>query len=181
MPPSGLNATPHTVVRVPGERAHPAACASLTSQRMTVLSREAEASVPPSGLNATLVTASVCPARARDPRGRVLGVPEDDGIVEGGGGERAAVGAERHARHGAPCARRGAHPAACRVSTSQRITVLSSEAEASVPAVGAERHAPHGVRMPAQELTQLRVGIQGREEAAVCLAGVFWCGQALEA
>ncbi len=34
--------------------------------------------------------------------------------------------------------------------------------------------------MPAQELTQLRVGIQGQEEAAACLEGVF-CATGLEA
>ena len=103
---------------------------------MTVLSKEAEASVPPSGLNATLYTASVCPARGSPSRVRVL--------------------------------------------ASQRMTVLSSEAEASVPPSGLNATLPHGVRVPAQELTQLRVGIQGREEAAACLEGVF-CATGLEA
>ena len=39
---------------------------------MTVLSSEAEASMPPSGLNATLVTPFACPARGSPSRVRVL-------------------------------------------------------------------------------------------------------------
>ena len=69
-----------------------------TSQRRTVLSSDPEARVLPSGLKATLDTASVCPSKAR--RERAGGdVPEAHRLVIGPGGEGLAIGAEGDARH----------------------------------------------------------------------------------
>ena len=66
---------------------------------MTVLSRDAEASVAPSGLNATPVTSARVSAERLAPRLARVDVPEDHGLVVGRGGERLPVRAERHAGH----------------------------------------------------------------------------------
>ena len=137
---------------------------------MTVLSPEAEASVPPSGLNATLVHGVLVLGEGRaQPRAR-LGVPEDDGAVAGGGGERAAVGAERHARTRRPCARRGARP---------RVRVLSVPEDDGVvdggggerAAVGAERHAVHGVRVPGEGRAQPLARLDVPEDDGLVVGG----------
>ena len=67
------------------------------SQSFTVRSRLAEAMRRPSGLNATPMTTLRVPAQGEDFLAGG-GVPELHRAVIAGGGEAAAVGAERHAR-----------------------------------------------------------------------------------
>ncbi len=82
----------------------------------------------PSGLNATLVTASSwrsgCPDRV--PGG---GVPQPDGLVGAAGGDPGAVGAERHTHHRVVVAAAVA-PTGRPVAVSHNRTVLSTLPEA---------------------------------------------------
>ena len=109
------------------------------SQSFTVRSELAEAMRRPSGLNATPMTRMVVPAQGEDFLAGG-GVPELHRAVPAGGGDAAAVGAERHAADTARVPAQGEHLlAGGGVPELHRRTVLAGGGDAA--AVGAERHA----------------------------------------
>ena len=84
----------------------------------------------PSGLNATLNTAS-CVAGERLADGLAgVGVPQPHGVVAAAGGDARAVGAERHAVHRRPVWPVSGWPTGWPVSASHSRTVSSSLPEA---------------------------------------------------
>ena len=119
------------------------------------------------------------PSERLAPRLARRDVPEDDGLVVGRGGERLPVRAERHAKHGVLCARSGS-PRGLPDWTSQRMTVLSADAEASVcpsglnatlitepvcPRSGSPRGLP--------DFTSQRITVLSEDaEASVCPSGL---------
>ena len=80
----------------------------------------------PSGLNATLDTASVWPVSGCADRLAGVGVPQPHRVVVTAGDDALAVGAERHAVHRVRCGRSAAGRSGWPVAASHSRTVLSS-------------------------------------------------------
>ena len=97
MPVGAERHTGHRV-GVPGQRGARGWPVSASHNR-TVVSALPEASRCPSGLNATLITVSVCPVSGVADRLAGVGVPQPHRVVGAGGGQPVPVGAERHTEH----------------------------------------------------------------------------------
>ena len=141
------------------------------SHSRTVLSSLPEAMRLPSGLNATLVTASVWPVSGCADRLAGVRVPQPHRLVGAAGDDPLAVGAERHTGHRVRCGRSAAAPIGWPVSASHSRTVLSSAAGDDPLAVGAERHARTPCRC-GRSAAGRRVGRCRRPTAAPSLSSL---------
>ncbi len=120
----------------------------------------------PSGLNATLHTASGVAGQRLADRLAGVGVPQPHRVVGTAGDDALAVGAERHAGHRARC---GRSAAGRWVGRCPRPTAAPCcrRCRRRCGAVGAERHADHRVGVAGQRLRR-SVGRCRRPTAARC-------------
>ena len=127
-----VGAERHAVHRagVAGERLRRSACPVSASHSRTVSSALPETMRVPSGLNATLATASVWPVSGWPMGLPGVGVPQPHRVVGAAGGDARAVGAERHAGHRVGVAGERLRRSAARCRASHSRTVLSALPEA---------------------------------------------------
>ncbi len=129
------------------------------SHSRTVLSALPETIRVPSGLNATLYTASVWPVSGW-PTGWPVSASHSRTVLSAAAGDDArAVGAERHAVHTMSVWPVSGWPTGWPVSASHSRTVLSALPEAMRVPVGAERHAGHRVGVAGQRLADGLAGV----------------------